>query len=140
MTNLGNRLKQVREDNGKSKDEVAVYLVITSRSYSRYETGERVPDLETVLRLADFFGCSIDYLMDREASRSLNVIEREEAICYKDIRNKGYNGKLAHGLIKEIIAKQGYHERVHLSDNDRVNYVSKHSMRGLLMKLLAELV
>lgn len=33
---------------------------------SRYERGDREPDLKALFLLADFFGCSIDYLLERE--------------------------------------------------------------------------
>lgn len=137
--NIGSRLLHLREDKGKEKQDLATYLDVTARSYARYETGERIPDLETVDRLADYFGCTVDYLLGRGESRLLNIISREEAICYKDITRKGYNGKLAHGLMKEIIDNQSYHERVHLSDNDAVNYVSRERMKALLTSLLTDL-
>lgn len=138
MTNLGNRLKQVREDNGKSKEEVSTYLDIAPRSYGRYETGERVPDLETMIRLASYFGCSLDYLVGVEIQVFGRVLARDQVWSYKDITDKGYNGKLAHGLIKEIVHHQTYQERVRLSDNDQIKYVSKDDMRQLLMRLLAD--
>ncbi|MEY8463730.1 helix-turn-helix domain-containing protein [Streptococcus merionis] len=136
---ISSRLSHLREDSGKEKQDLARYLGITPRSYSRYETGERTPDLSVLICLAEYFNCSVDYLLGRERSNSLNVIDREDALCYKDITQKGYNGKLAHGLIKEIIEKQSYQERVHLSDNDSVKYVSKDHMRQLLMRMLAEI-
>ena len=41
---LGNRLKGIREDRNKTKEQVANYLEIQVRAYQRYESGERVPD------------------------------------------------------------------------------------------------
>lgn len=138
MTNLGNRLKQVRLDNGKMKETMATFLGITTRSYVRYETGERVPDLDTMIRLASYYGCSLDYLAGVEIQVFGRVLSRDQVWSYRDITDRGYNGKLAHGLIKEIVHHQTYQERVRLSDNDQIKYVSKDDMRQLLMRLLAD--
>lgn len=137
--NIGSRLTHLREDRGKERQDLAKYLGVAVRTYARYETGERIPDLDTIIRLADYFSCTVDYLLCREQSQTFNIIDREQALCYKDIVKEGYNGKLAHGLIKQIIDNQSYHERIHLSDNDAVNYVSKDSMKALLTNLLIDL-
>lgn len=69
-----NRLKEIRKRLGLKQDDVAKYLNISAATYSRYENGIHEPDIETLIKLADFFNVSIDYLLGREES----AIERLE--------------------------------------------------------------
>ena len=52
----------MREKRGISQQVVADFCVISKSSVARYESGERIPEIETAVRLADFFGVTIDYL------------------------------------------------------------------------------
>lgn len=132
-----NRLVEFRELKEKTKEELAHYLDVTTRTYVRYETGERMPDLDTMKKLATYFECSLDYLVCfNQEDKALP--KREDIVCYRDIVNKGYNGKLAHGLIKEIYDHQRYYERIVVNQSERVKFVTKEKMRQLLMQLLSE--
>lgn len=52
---MGITLKEMSHDLGDIK----------LASLSRYEHGRREPNLDTLLKLADYFGCSVDYLLGR---------------------------------------------------------------------------
>jgi len=56
------RLKEARNMSGFTQDEVAREVDTTQINISRYETGDREPDIETIGRLAEFYGVSIDWL------------------------------------------------------------------------------
>jgi len=58
-------LKQLREDRNLKLREVADILRIKLRSYQRYEAGEREPDIDGLIALADFFNVSLDTLVGR---------------------------------------------------------------------------
>lgn len=60
---FGERLKLLREEKNLNRDEVAEYLNITYSSISKYETNERFPDKENLVKLSKFFNVSIDYLL-----------------------------------------------------------------------------
>lgn len=62
------RLKELRKLSGKSQEEVANDLNITRQSYSFYENGRREPSNDMLLKLADYYGVSTDYLLDRTES------------------------------------------------------------------------
>ena len=49
-----------------TQGNLAKIFHISQTSVSKYETGEAVPDLETVVRMADFFGVSLDEFVVRE--------------------------------------------------------------------------
>ena len=59
------RIRDLREDKDLTQTDIARYLNITQRAYSRYETGERAIPLEALCRLADLYNTSTDYLLQR---------------------------------------------------------------------------
>ena len=59
------RLKQLRNERGISQLKLAMDLGLIQNSVSRYETGEREADYATLIKLADYFQVSIDYLLER---------------------------------------------------------------------------
>lgn len=59
MQNLINARKEMH----KTQQEIADYLGISRQAYSNYEAGKREPDFETLLKLGEYFDCSVDYLL-----------------------------------------------------------------------------
>ena len=57
------RIKDIREDNDTTQATVAEYLNIRQNTYSQYETGQRQLPIEALIKLAKFWGTSIDYLL-----------------------------------------------------------------------------
>lgn len=60
------RLRELRLDHEKTQAELALFLGTSRQVYANYENGINEPSLDTLARLADFFECSIDYLLGRE--------------------------------------------------------------------------
>jgi transcriptional regulator with XRE-family HTH domain len=63
MVNIGNRLRELRLKRNLSQEEVARHIGITRSAYSHYEINNRQPVYETLIKLADFFNVSIDYIL-----------------------------------------------------------------------------
>lgn len=59
------RLKECRGRKEISQRELASVLNLSPSTIAMYETGQREPDAETLSKIADFFGVSIDYLIGR---------------------------------------------------------------------------
>ena len=59
------RLKELRHKKKLSQLQLAIALNMNQNSISRYETGEREADYATLIRFADYFNVSIDYLLER---------------------------------------------------------------------------
>ena len=59
------RLKELRKKRGLSQQRLAMELNVNQNTISRYETGEREADYKSLIMLADYFGVSIDYLLER---------------------------------------------------------------------------
>lgn len=63
--NFAERLQEIREDRGISRKELASKLNITVSALGMYEQGRREPNLEMLVRLADTFGVTLDFLVGR---------------------------------------------------------------------------
>ncbi|MBR6694610.1 MAG: helix-turn-helix transcriptional regulator [Clostridia bacterium] len=59
------RLKEIRKQKGISQLKLALDLNTNQNTISRYETGEREPGIYELIKLADYFDVSIDYLLGR---------------------------------------------------------------------------
>ena len=66
------RLKELREQRGISQLKLAMDLGMNQNSISRYETGAREADYQTLIRVADYFNVSIDYLLNRTDNPKMN--------------------------------------------------------------------
>lgn len=59
------RLKEIRKSKGISQLKTAMDLNMSQNTISRYETGEREPGINELIKIADYFNISIDYLLER---------------------------------------------------------------------------
>lgn len=62
---LSDSIKQTRISHAMTQAKLADFLGVTTRSIQFYESGERSPTIETIIKLADYFDVSIDYLTGR---------------------------------------------------------------------------
>ena len=63
------RLKTLRQERNISQLKLALDLNMNQNSISRYENGEREADYETLIKFADYFGVSLDYLLGRDDNK-----------------------------------------------------------------------
>ena len=79
---MRNRIRDLREDRDLRQSDLAEKTGIDQRTISNYETEKTVPDAYALIKLADFFGVSIDYLVCRTQQdlftkeRRLRAIEK----------------------------------------------------------------
>ena len=62
---LSKRLKLCRKEKGLTQQQVAIYCDITEKAYQNYELMTREPKLEILVKIADFYEVSLDYLVGR---------------------------------------------------------------------------
>ena len=79
-----NRIKDLREDRDLRQSDLAKATGIDQRTISNYETGKSNPDSFALIRLADFFDVSIDYLVGRTERDFYSSVDKKRAI--EDIR------------------------------------------------------
>ena len=58
-------IRNLREDNDKTQKEIADYLNIKQTTYSKYELGKINIPVDVFIKLADYYGVSVDYLVGR---------------------------------------------------------------------------
>ena len=63
---LYRRIRDLREDNDKSQKQIAEYLNMHLTVYQRYERGERELPLWAATKLANYYGVTLDYLVERK--------------------------------------------------------------------------
>lgn len=66
------RLKFLRESELLSQKEVAEKIYVTQRTYSYYENEEHDIPTQTLIRLADFYKVSVDYILGRTENPKMN--------------------------------------------------------------------
>ena len=62
MEELRVRLRILRISKGCTQREISEFLGVAQNTYSGYETGEIVPPLINLIKLAEFYGVSLDYI------------------------------------------------------------------------------
>ena len=59
------RLREIRKSRNVSQTKLAIDLNTTQNTISRWENGLREPGIEELIRIADYFGVTLDYLLGR---------------------------------------------------------------------------
>ena len=96
------RIKELRKQNNKTQQEIAEFLNMTQVTYGRYELGVHEPTLETLCKLANYYGVTVDYLIGRDANE-FAYLSAEEKTLISEFRNLNTNNKnqligVAHGM------------------------------------------
>ncbi|EAC6276584.1 TPA: helix-turn-helix transcriptional regulator [Listeria innocua] len=71
---FGNRLKQLRKNNNKTQEDISKILGISRGAYSHIENGRNEPDMETIVKLANIFEVSTDYLLGKSNNGLVDTI------------------------------------------------------------------
>lgn len=66
------RLKELRKTRGYTQVSLQMQTGIEQALLSKFENGERVPPTETLVRLAEFYNVSIDYILCRTDKPEIN--------------------------------------------------------------------
>ena len=69
---MQNRLRELRKSRGYTQIALQMQTGIEQALLSKFENGERIPPTETLLRLADFYNVSIDYILCRTDRPEIN--------------------------------------------------------------------
>ena len=66
------RLKELRESKRLSQQRLAMNLNMSQNTISRYETGAHEPGITELIKIADYFHVSVDYLLERTNNPEIN--------------------------------------------------------------------
>lgn len=79
------KVKELRIKNKLTQKELAQKINISDVNYNRYEVGKVKFDLETLIKLADYYNVSLDYLCDRQWNNQVGYIPEEKKEVVKII-------------------------------------------------------
>lgn len=71
------RLRELRKSKGITAKELGRIINVAESTVSLYENGKRAPDYGTLLKIADFFSVSTDFLLEREEKENLSAPEKQ---------------------------------------------------------------
>ncbi len=66
------RLRELRKGRGMTQQKLASELNLTQKRISHYEIGDHEPDFASLIKLADYFDVSVDYLLGRTDNPKVN--------------------------------------------------------------------
>lgn len=76
-------IRNLRIDGGFTQRQIAEYLHIKQNTYSQYEIGVLNYPIDVLLKLADFYHVSVDYLLGRTPVREPYPNKTPDAVCCK---------------------------------------------------------
>ncbi len=109
-------LKILRAQHDMSQAELANALKIKQNTLSNYENGTTQPEISLILKIADFFNCSVDYLLGHQTQNvlyldSLTNEQREAVKLIKQLDNRqvlkviGYIERIKDTPFEEVVSK-----------------------------------
>lgn len=69
---MKNNLRRIRKEKGLTQIAVQMHTGVEQALLSKFENGERIPPTDTLIRLADFYNVSIDYILCRTENAEIN--------------------------------------------------------------------
>lgn len=87
------KLKEIRQQKGMNQAELAKVLGITQASYSHYETNRRQPDIQLLVKLADYFKVTVDELIGHDVPYLINksLLSEEQLAIIEKLKNLDTN-------------------------------------------------
>lgn len=76
------RIIETLKEKNKKQIDLANYLGISKSTMSLYASGKREPDIATLIRIADYFGVSVDYLIGHETAADRSVSPAPANVVY----------------------------------------------------------
>ncbi len=100
---IGELLRQLRQSNGLTQEELAKNLGIGQATVACYENGLREPHIVNLIAYADFFDCTVDFLIGRTnecgspsfpANNKRTILKEEELKLIQKYRSLNKNGQM----------------------------------------------
>lgn len=118
-----NRIKSLREEQKKSKAQIARELNMPYTTYVNYENETREPNSEVLIQIANHFKVSVDYLIGRTENRHSGNSLPHNLIPLKKIARIPIIGRIACG--EPILAEQNFEGSTLLPDNVNADFALK---------------
>jgi transcriptional regulator with XRE-family HTH domain len=94
---LKDRIRELRLSRNLTQEDFANILGVSRPAITKYETGEREPDYQTLIKISDYFGVSLDYLFGRKTQTAIN---QEKLIKKLNIYEKFVDALISEKIIE----------------------------------------
>lgn len=126
MIDFGTRLSILRNERGLSQEEFGGKIGLSRNSIYNYETGKRTPSIEDLVKIADFFNVSYDFLLCKSENKNRDNIDIGEKLGLEDesisALQKIKNEYFSKALINELLQSKLFLKL--LRDYIYLNFVS----------------
>ena len=101
------RLKEIRKENKKTQGEIAQAINITQATYARYELDIITPTIDNLIKLADYYGVTLDYLVGRKFNNELGYLTQTQKMLLQIINELSeYNQAKLLGMAQGLLVGQ----------------------------------
>ncbi|AYE38435.1 XRE family transcriptional regulator [Companilactobacillus zhachilii] len=90
---FSNRLKDLRNNKHRTQKEIAKDLGVAPTTYASWEQGKREPDQAATLKIANYYGVTLDYLYGR--NQTPDWATKKDVIDFKDFLDQNLTGGMA---------------------------------------------
>ncbi len=106
--NIGKNIKEIRISLGKTQKEIADKGGFTQGLYTKWENDLSIPGAESLLKLAECFGCSVDYILGRENEDGTIIINNAPKSKIEELYEQlnRQNQIMVLGYITALLQKQ----------------------------------
>ena len=106
LDNFSVRFKNLRKSMGTQEFCVKRFnskynRILTAAAISQYENGKRIPEIDTLVDFADFFGVSMDYLLGLADNREAVISENSEIMEYLEMLKNRSEMKMLFSVAKD---------------------------------------
>lgn len=127
-------LKEARKKRGLTQNNVSTILNISPNTYKNYEQGTREPNGDTIVKLADLFGVTTDFLLGREPCNNpieqLPVGEQDRAIVQAYINLSDKDRTEFVEILRKIVAGADIKMVINHEQQESEIYISKTAARN----------
>jgi len=115
--NIGNKIRQLRRRDGRTQEQLAEALGVTSQAVSRWESGGSYPDMEIIPAIANYFGITIDELFGYDGEGMKRAEQLAEKINAMNRMNNGEDVNIDECLLlaREAMAEFPANEKIMLA-------------------------
>lgn len=143
---LNEKITIIRKMNNLTQEEFAEELGVSRQAISKWETGSSVPDVQMLLRVADYYNLTLDQLVrddfDLPMAANTEVTDEKKAGADSDFAIDAYLGKMCdvsmnsfrYSVIRNVLIVGMYKNMVCFIKGNRYGYFNKDKSLGILVK------
>ena len=91
---IGKKIAELRREGGKTQEQLATYVGVSTAAVSKWETGQAYPDITLLTGIADFFEVSVDGLLSHEVTSNEMALKQIRQSILDDVRSDNYTKAL----------------------------------------------